>query len=161
MEKATEKSKATKGKAGIAAQAEAVQRPYEVILIMHPDASLEEQKGLFRKNQGILKDAGGEFFAVDTWGKRNLANPIAKQKKGIYFHALFSAAPSAIMELERTMRINDKVLRFMHVRLEERTPLAKHQENFRRALAESAQREREREAKIQAKKAAMAAERGE
>ncbi|MEI7972812.1 MAG: 30S ribosomal protein S6, partial [Bdellovibrio sp.] len=131
----------------------------ESVVILHPDASLEEQKTLFRKNQGIVQEAGGEVFAVDTWGKRTLANPILKNRKGIYFHSLFMAAPSVIAELERTMRINDKVLRYLHVRLEERMPLSKHQEKFKRQLAESAQREKEREAKIQARKAAAAAER--
>ena len=51
------------------------------------------------------------------------------------------------MELERTMRINDKVLRFMHTALDERTTMSKHIESFKKGLAESDQREKEREAK--------------
>jgi small subunit ribosomal protein S6 len=78
-------------------------------------------------------------------------------KKALYFHALFKSEPSAIMELERTMRINEKVIRFMHTRLDDRKPLAKHSEDFKNQLKVSAEREREREAKIQARKAARAA----
>ncbi len=94
---------------------------------------------------------------LDTWGRRSLANPIEKTRKAVYFHTSFSANPQAITELERTMRINDKVLRFMHTRLDERQDLDTHLENFRKALAESATREREREAKFLARKAAMGA----
>ncbi|WP_374028401.1 hypothetical protein ACES2J_00150 [Bdellovibrio bacteriovorus] len=64
-------------------------------------------------------------------------------------------------ELERTMRINDKVLRFMHTRLDERTSLGKFMEGFKKGLAESAAREKEREAKAAARKAAFAAAKAE
>ncbi|HVK62354.1 MAG TPA: 30S ribosomal protein S6 [Bdellovibrionales bacterium] len=131
-------------------------RPYEAVILVHPDTNEEDQKTLFRKNKAIIEEQfGGSVKNLDTWGKRSLANPIAKMKKAIYFHSTFSANPQAIAELERTMRINDKVLRFMHTRLDERQDLDTHLENFRKALAESATREREREAKFQARKAAM------
>lgn len=134
-----------------------IANPYEVIVIMHPDATVDDQKEFFKKNKGIIENFKGKFNSVDTWGKRNLANQIGKLKKGTYFHATFEARPAAIPELERTMRINDKVLRFMHTKLDIRVPLAKHMEAFKKGLQETAAREKEREAKIQAKRAAMAA----
>lgn len=130
-------------------------RPYEAVVLMHPDTTEDEQKALFKKNAQIVKDFKGRMNHVDTWGKRNLANTIAGLKKAIYFHATFEAEPSAVAELERTMRINDKVLRFMHTRLPEKTNLVEFVDGFKKALADSAQREREREAKFQARKAAM------
>ena len=132
-------------------------RPYEAVILVHPDATLEEQKELFRKNQTTIKSFKGSVNSLETWGKRTLANQIGKAKKGVYFHTTFMAQPAAIAELERTMRINDKVLRFTHTKLDERVSLPKFMENFKRGLQETAQREREREAKIQAKRAAMAA----
>jgi small subunit ribosomal protein S6 len=54
------------------------------------------------------------------------------------------------------MRINDKVLRFAHTRLDNRVSLAKHMESFKRGLQETANREKEREAKAQARRAAFA-----
>lgn len=132
---------------------------YEVVVIMHPDASVEDQKELFRKNKGIIKDFKGEVYSLDTWGKRTLANSIEKTRRAIFFHSFFNAGPAAIAELERTMRINDKVLRYVHTRLDNRVPLAKHAENFKRGLSETAVREKEKEAKMQARRAAAAAER--
>jgi small subunit ribosomal protein S6 len=131
-------------------------RNYEVVVLMHPDASVEEQKELFRKNKGIVEQFGGTIYSLDTWGKRSLANHIGKTRKAVYFHSTFEAKPAVISELERTMRINDKVLRYMHTRIDERDTLAKYMETFKRAIVESATKEKEREAKIQAKRAAAA-----
>lgn len=131
-------------------------RPYEGVILLHPDTSEEDQKTLFRKNKAIIEEQfGGTVNHLDTWGKRTLANPINKLKKAIYFHTTFQANPQAISELERTMRINDSVLRFMHSRLEDETNLESYLEEFKKALAESANREREREAKFQARRAAQ------
>lgn len=122
-------------------------RPYEVVILMHPDATAEQQKALFAKNKETITTFKGNIQAVETWGKRTLATQIGKLKKAVYFHAVYEVQPQAIMELERTMRINDKVLRFMHTALDERTSMVKHVESFKKGLAESAQREKEREAK--------------
>lgn len=136
-----------------------IKRPYEAVILVHPDTTLEEQKELFKKNKGILENFKGSVHSLETWGKRTLANPIGKLRKAIYFHTTFQADPQAIAELERTMRINDKVLRFMHTRLDERETLTEFMETFKKGLQESAQREKEREAKIQARKSAAAAAR--
>jgi small subunit ribosomal protein S6 len=129
-------------------------RPYESVIIVHPDATEEDQKALFKRNQSIIKSFKGEISNIDFWGKRKLANPIDKHQRAYYFHTLFTATPDAIAELERTMGINDKVLRFMHTRLEDGTDLSKFLENFHKSIQEVAEREREREAKFQAKRAA-------
>ena len=142
-----------------------IKKPYEVVVIVHPDATLEEQKELFRKNKATIESFNGSVFSLETWGKLTLANPIGKTKRAIYFHSLFEADTQVVAELERTMRINDRVMRFMHTRLDERVSLAKYMESFKKGLQDSAAREKEREAKIAARKAAFAAakaaERGE
>ncbi len=129
-------------------------RPYEAVILVHPDASIEEQKELFKKNKNTISGFNGTVHAVETWGKRNLANQIGKLKKAIYFHTVFESNPQAIAELERTMRINDKVLRFIHTSLDERVSVTKHIEAFKKGLAESVQREKERDAKAQLRRQA-------
>ncbi len=127
-------------------------RKYEGIVIMHPDASEDEQKALFRKNSETIKAYKGEVNHLDTWGRRRLANPINKFTRGTYFHTTFTARGDAIAELERTMRINDRVLRFAHVRLDDRISLSKFVEEFKTALTETMKRESEREAKALARR---------
>ncbi len=138
---------------------EVSKRPYEVVVLMHPDATLQDQKELFQKNKATIQSFKGSVHSLETWGKRNLGNPINKSKKAIYFHSTFEASPAAIAELERTMRINDKVLRYMHTALDVRVPLSKFLETFKKGLQESQAREREKEAKMKARREAAQAAR--
>lgn len=131
-----------------------VTRPYEAIVMMDTDATEQDQKDLFKKNKSIIESFSGEMNHIDTWGKRRLANAIEKKTRAVYFHATFTASPDAIKELERTMKLNDKVLRVVHSRLSEKVTLQKHVENFKEQLAETLQKEKEKEAKFKARKAA-------
>ena len=138
-----------------------LKRPYEAVILVHPDATVEEQKELFKKNKTTIANFKGSIHTLETWGKRTLATPIGKLRKAVYFHTMFEAGPQAIMELERTMRINDKVLRFMHTKMDERIPVSKHAEAFKKGLSDSAAREKEREAKMQLRRQAAAQARTE
>ena len=131
-----------------------VKRPYEAILMVDETATEQDQKDLFKKNKAIIESYSGEMNHIDSWGKRKLANPIEKKTRAYYFHATFMASPEAIKELERTMKINDKVLRVVHSRLSEKMPLAKHVETFKERLAETLVKEKEKEAKFKARKTA-------
>lgn len=133
-----------------------VRRKYELVVILHPDATEEEQKSFFKKNREIIAGFAGEVNHLDTWGKRKLGNPIDRIARGNYFHMTFEATGGAVAELERTMRINDRVLRFQHTRLDDRVSLTKYMEKFKEALVETANREREREIKNQQRKAMRA-----
>jgi small subunit ribosomal protein S6 len=138
---------------------ELIRNSYEVVVLIHPDSNLQDQKDLFQKNKSIIQSFKGAVNSLETWGKRTLANPIGKQRKAIYFHSTFEAQSGAVAELERTMRINDKVMRFMHTKIDSRMPLTKFMESFKKGLQESAQREKEKEAKAQARRAAAASAR--
>ena len=129
-------------------------RTYEAVVIMSPKASEEQQKQLFKKNKTIIEGFKGELNHLDTWGSRSLANPIKKFHRGTFFHTTFTATSDCVAELERTMRINDDVLRFMHIRLDDRQALSKHVEDYKEVLAEAKKRAEEREMKFQKKQAA-------
>ena len=129
-----------------------VLRPYEGVVILDPDTPEDQQKALFRKNKDIVESFAGKVAHVETWGKRQLANPVKKRRRALYFYSVFEAQPQAISELERTMAINDRVLRFMHTRLKDDTNPMKHLEEFHNGLKESINRERERENKVAAKR---------
>lgn len=120
---------------------ETVVRPYEAVILMDPNASEEEQKSLFQRNTKIIEGFNGKVNHIDTWGSRKLANPINKLSRGLYFHCTFTAGPDAIAELERTMRINEKVLRFMHTRLPDGVSLTEFVDKFKAALVERKERE--------------------
>lgn len=127
--------------------AERPNRYYEAVIIMHPDVKEADQKAFFQKNVETIKNYKGSLHHLDTWGRRKLANPINKSKAGTYFHSSFEANSDCVAELERMMKIDERILRYMHTRLDERVTLAKHLERFKEALAEAHKREQEREAK--------------
>ena len=129
-------------------------RPYEAIILMDSDSSEQDQKELFKKNKGIIESFSGEINHIDTWGKRKLANAIEKKTRAVYFHTTFTASPDAISELERTMKLNDKVIRVVHTRLSEKMTLSQHVDAFKERLADTLQKEKEKEAKFKARKAA-------
>jgi small subunit ribosomal protein S6 len=130
-----------------ATQAARPNRFYEGVVILHPDTNEEQQKAFFSKAIETIKSFKGSLNHVDTWGKRRLANSINKMKLGTYFHFTFEAQPACVTELERTFRIDERILRFSHVRLDERVSLADHVEKFKTTIIESNKREQEREAK--------------
>lgn len=60
----------------------------------------------------VVAEGGGAVQSIDRWGRKRLAYPIAKQQEGYYVVVEFTAEPSVIAELERTLHLADEVLRF-------------------------------------------------
>ena len=93
-------------------------RTYESIFIVHPEVVGDDQTATIDKFKKILTDQGAEVLKVDNWGVRTLAYPVKKQLKGCYVLVIFNAEPTVIAEFERRMRIDDKVIKFQTVLLE-------------------------------------------
>ena len=77
--------------------------------------SLEDIAKAFGK---IVNDNGGEVKRTESWGLRNLAYKIKKNRKGHYTLMHFDAPHKAMVELERLMGLNEDVLRFMTVSID-------------------------------------------
>lgn len=87
-------------------------RSYETMFIVHPEVVGDELKALVDKFQSVITENDGEIVKVDEWGLRTLAYPIQKLNKGSYVIFYFQVDPQVIAELERRMRLDEKVLRF-------------------------------------------------
>ncbi len=90
---------------------------YETVVILNPSLGEEESKAVIDKITELLKNAEGEVFKVEVWGKRRLAYEMSKQKMGNYVFFLFKAPPAAIKKLEDYFKVLDIVLKFMVVKL--------------------------------------------
>jgi len=92
-------------------------KPYEIVYIF--DSALpEDQIGekLDRYHALVAGgDAGGEITAVDHWGRRQLAYPIQRKTAGYYVVAQFQTTPERLPELERLLKLDDDLLRFLIV----------------------------------------------
>jgi small subunit ribosomal protein S6 len=93
-------------------------RMYEMIFIVQPDLGEEETKGLSAKVQEVITSMKGDFKRLEDWGARKLAYPINKFARGRYYFLRFDGDAPLIAELERRLRLDDKVLRYQSVRLE-------------------------------------------
>ncbi|RME07021.1 MAG: 30S ribosomal protein S6 [Anaerolineae bacterium] len=88
-------------------------REYELVFIVHPDLDDTATNDLVEKVKGWISEAGGSVNKVDPWGKRQLAYPIRKQNSGQYFLMHIQVAPSFVAELERNLRFQEQVMRFL------------------------------------------------
>ena len=93
-------------------------RNYEALYVVHPEVVADELTALMDKFQTVLTDQNAEIHKLDNWGVRKLAYPINKLERGCYVQTLFRAEPQVIAEFERRLRLDEKVLRFLTVRLE-------------------------------------------
>ena len=93
-------------------------RTYESIFIVHPEVVGDDQTTIIDKYKTILSDQGAEVLKVENWGVRTLAYQVKKQSKGCYVLMIFDAEPTVIAEFERRMRIDEMVIKFQTVVLE-------------------------------------------
>jgi small subunit ribosomal protein S6 len=91
---------------------------YETIIIVQPDLGEEETKALTAKVQEVISSMKGNFMRLEDWGARKLAYPINKFNRGRYYFLRFDGDAPLIAELERRLRLDDKVLRYQSVKLE-------------------------------------------
>ncbi len=91
---------------------------YETVFIARQDVSAKQVEDYAKSFSKIVNDNGGETKRTESWGLRNLAYKIKKNKKGHYTLLHFDAPAAAIAEMERNIRLNEDVLRFMTVRIE-------------------------------------------
>jgi len=92
---------------------------YESVFIARQDISPAQAEALADTFTGILKERGGDVTKREYWGLRSISYRIKKNRKGHYILLNVDAPPAAVQEMERNMRLNEDVLRFMTVRVDE------------------------------------------
>jgi small subunit ribosomal protein S6 len=86
---------------------------YESIFIAPVELSPQKLDDLIEKLKGIISKNGGEFKAVDKWGRRRLAYPIDRNREGFYVLLTFEGPGPILGELTQFYRVNDDVIRHM------------------------------------------------
>ncbi len=88
-------------------------RAYELVFIVHPDLDDSALKELVDRVKGWITDSGGQVAKIDLWGKRKLAYRLRKQSEGQFVLLKTQLAPSFCAQLERNLRLQEPVLRFL------------------------------------------------
>lgn len=92
---------------------------YENVFIARQDLSQAQVDALADQFTAIIKEKGGDVKKRESWGLRNLAFRIRKNRKGHYILMNVDAPPAAIQEVERQMGLNEDVIRFLTIKVEE------------------------------------------
>lgn len=88
-------------------------RDYELMCVVHADLDENALADVVKRISGWVSDSGGSVVKTDMWGKRKLAYPIRKQAQGQYVLFQLNMAPKFGVTLERNLRLQEPVLRFM------------------------------------------------
>ena len=94
-------------------------REYETTFIVQPEISDEGRETMLQKLDALIEKQGAVRLGVDDVGKRKLAYEIQKFQKGHYYTLQYLDRGSAVKELERTLRLEESVLRFLTVMVNE------------------------------------------
>ena len=94
-------------------------RQYEVLFIVDPGADDDEVAKITDGFKQIITDQGGNITKAETLGRRQLAYEILRKKEGTFVDIELEGSGREIAELERRMRVNDRVLRYLTVRMDE------------------------------------------
>jgi small subunit ribosomal protein S6 len=116
-------------------------REYEIIFVARPDVADDDLNTIRNRAASIIGDRAGTILKNEDWGKRKLAYEIDKCNKGHFFLFNFLGGPEMVSELERTLRIDDQILRFLTVKIADRVEVSARivEEEARRALAATRQ----------------------
>lgn len=94
-------------------------RRYETIVIVRPGAGEAEFSAVADKLTGTVESFGGSILKTDRWGLKKLAYPIGKDSQGDYLYVEYAGLPDGVKEMERLLRIDDRVLKFLTVKTQD------------------------------------------
>jgi small subunit ribosomal protein S6 len=92
---------------------------YEHVLIMRQDISPQQAEALNEELKTLIEGLGGHIAKIEYWGLRNLMYRIKKNRKGHYSLLAIDAPSAAVKEMERQLSINEDVLRYLTLRVEQ------------------------------------------
>ncbi|MDR1921065.1 MAG: 30S ribosomal protein S6 [Candidatus Adiutrix sp.] len=134
-------------------------RRYEILIMLAPNLPAEDLDGFKTKVAGIMGEGGGQVVRFEDWGRRRLSYPVKKEMFGHYLLYDFQGSPELSKELERNLKIDEKVFKHLTLILDKKftdEALAATRENL---LAEAARREAERTRAREAAEERLAADR--
>ncbi len=92
-------------------------REYETIFIMRPEVTRESSEGISTRLTDIVAREGGKLTRIENWGRRKLAYPVRKQKRGVYVYLKYIGRGGLVSEVERNLRMLDDVVKYQTVKV--------------------------------------------
>ncbi len=95
-------------------------RKYETFFILDPDLSDDATNSINDKLKNVVADNEGMVLSHVPWGKKKLAYTVKKHSRGQYVLMEYAGGSTLVSELERNMRLDDRVIKFITVKLQDR-----------------------------------------
>ncbi len=92
---------------------------YENLFVVRPDLTQAKVDELTAKYAKVITDKGGKVVKQENWGLRDLAYKIQKNRKAYYVLAYIDAPAAAIIEMDRLMRLDENLLRYLTTKIDE------------------------------------------
>jgi len=115
---------ATTPNAPARSNAHAEAREYETIYILRSDVDSETAERIQARVSDALDRERGKLVKVEAWGRRKLAYPLGKQRKGLYIYLKYVGGGGLVAEVERNLALQDSILKFMTVQTADAVDLA-------------------------------------
>ena len=90
-------------------------KEYETIYILRSDVDADTAERVQSRVAEVVGRDNGKLVKVESWGRRKLAYPVAKQKKGVYVYVKYVGRGGLVQEIERNLKLQDAVLKFQTV----------------------------------------------
>jgi small subunit ribosomal protein S6 len=94
-------------------------RKYELVYVVSPDATDEQVTELHTQVEGIAQRMGGTIDKTENWGRRRLAYEIGRHKEGTYVLEVIDGSGELMKEIDRRLKVTDLVIRHLVVRVDE------------------------------------------
>jgi len=94
-------------------------RKYELVYVVSPDASDDQVTDLHTQVEAIVQRLGGQIEKTENWGRRRLAYEIGRHKEGTYVLELINGSGELMKEIDRRLKVSDLVIRQLVVRIDE------------------------------------------
>jgi len=115
-------------------------RHYETTFILRPNLGEDQFTEVIDRTCAIITDDGGTIINTDRWGMKRLAYEIKKEVQGYYVNLNYAAPGKTVSEIERIFRIDDRLLRYLTIKLAEsidQDAITKAQDGFTQAAEEA------------------------
>ena len=112
-----------------------MRRDYELGFILSPEVSEEQTRAILDRVEQVVANYNGEVVRVNQWGRRRLGYPIQHHRDGLYVFIDMILTPETVIELDRTLKVSEEVLRHL---IKRRDPKTVQKEREARAAAAAA-----------------------
>ena len=120
----TQQAPASAAPRSIQVSAGAKPKEYETIYILRPDVDPDTAERVQARVAEVVDRGHGKLVKVEAWGRRRLAYPVSKQRRGVYVYVKYVGAGGLVQELERNLKLQDAVLKFQTVTVRDQVDVA-------------------------------------